>query len=118
MVEDSYSQEFKRTSVGLLLNIIQNIHSKKSNKYYEFFKKELNIDSNEFNEILEIQEFTQAHNIVLDNQIDIIREELEFKRHKIMNFLMMFNRCIIIDGCDAESYQEFEKVRDSFLKKL
>jgi len=118
VVVNNYSQEFKRTSVGLLLNIIQNVHSKKSDKYYKFFQKELNINENEFAEILEIQEFTQAHNIVLENQIDIIREELDFKRHRIMKFLMMFNRCIIIDGCDVESYQEFEKVRDSFLKKL
>jgi len=115
---NSYSQEFKRASIGLLLNIIQDINPKKSNKYYKFFQKELSINSDEFEEILELQEFTKAHNIILENEICIIREELGNKRHKIMTFLMMFNRCIIIDGCDVDSYRRFEKVRDSFLQKL
>jgi len=115
---NNFSPEFKRVSVGLLLNIIQNVNSKNSQKYYKFFQKELNIDVNEFEEILELQEFAQAHNIVLENEIDIIRKELEYKRHQIMNFLMILNRCIIIDGCDVDSYQRFEKIRDAFLAKL
>ena len=117
-MSNNYSHEFKRASVGLLLNIIQNVNTKNSAKYYNFFKKELTINSNEFEEILELQSFTQAHRIVLENEIDIIRKELEYNRHKIMNFLMMFNRCIIIDGCDVQSYQRFEQVRDNFLQKF
>jgi hypothetical protein len=115
---NSYSQEFKRASIGLLLTIIQNVNPKNSNKYYKFFQKELNIASDEFEEILELQAFTQAHNIVLENEIDTVRKELEYKRHQIMKFLMILNRCIIIDGCDVQSYQKFEKIRDSFLAKL
>ena len=115
---NNYSHEFKRASIGLLLNIIQNVNTKNINKYYNFFKKELNINSNEFKEILELQEFTHAHHIVIENEIDIIRKELRYKRHQIMNFLMMFNRCIIIDGCDGQSYKRFEKIRDNFLQKF
>jgi hypothetical protein len=115
---NSYSQEFKRASIGLLLTIIQNVNPKKSNKYYKFLQKELNISSDDFEEILELQAFAKSHNIMIENEIDIIREELEYKRYQIMKFLMMMNRCIIIDGCDVQSYQQFEKIRDSFLKKL
>jgi len=115
---NSYSQEFKRASIGLLLTIIQNVNPKSSSKYYKFFQKELNINSDEFEEILELQEFTQSHNIMLEDEIEIIRKELEYKRHQIMTFLMMLNRCIIIDGCTIESYQQFEKIRNSFLKKI
>ena len=115
---NSYSQEFKRASIGLLLTIIQNVNPKNSNKYYKFFQKELDINPDEFEEILELQEFTQAHNIILENEIDTIREALNYKRHQIMKFLMILNRCIIIDGCDVHSYQQFEKIRDSFLAKL
>jgi hypothetical protein len=115
---NSYNLTFKRASTGLLLTIIQNVNPKNSNKYYKFFQKELNIDSDEFEEILELQEFAQSHNIVLEDEIDIIRKELDYKRYRIMQFLMMLNRCIIIDGCDMKSYQQFEKVRDSFLAKL
>jgi hypothetical protein len=113
-----YSKAFKRASIGLLLNIIQKVNPKDNQKYYKFFEKELKIDPREFENIKEFKEFTQAHNIKLDNEIDIIREELGYKRHRIMNFLMMLNRCIIIDGCDVESYRRFEQVRDNFLKKL
>jgi len=115
---NNFSPEFKRVSIGLLLNIIQNVNSKKSYKYYKFFQRELHISMDEFEEILELQEFAQAHNIILENEIEIIRKELGYKRHQIMHFLMMLNRCIIIDGCDVECYQRFEKVRDSFMRKL
>ena len=115
---NSYTHEFKRASIGLLLTIIQNVNPKNSNKYYKFLQKELHIDSDEFEEILELQEFTQAHNIVVEDEIDTIRKELGYKCHQIMKFLMMLNRCIIIDGCDVKNYQKFEKIRDSFLEKL
>jgi tRNA/tmRNA/rRNA uracil-C5-methylase (TrmA/RlmC/RlmD family) len=117
MIESS-TPEFKRASIGLLISIIQNVNSKKSKKYYSFFQKELKINPEEFEEIVELQSFTQAHNIVLENEIDTIRKALGNKRHQIMKFLMILNRCIIIDGCDAQSYQRFEEVRDSFLAKL
>ncbi len=113
-----FSPEFKRVAIGLLLNIIQDVNPKKSYKYYKFFQKELNISPEEFEEFLELQAFAKAHNIDLENRVDIIRKELGFKRHQIMKFLMMLNRCIILDGCDVESYQRFEKVRDSFMRKL
>ncbi len=115
---NSYTHEFKSASIGLLLSIIHHVNPKDSNKYYKFFQKELNINVNEFEEILELQEFTKSHNISINNEIDIIREELDNKSHLIMKFLMILNRCIIIDGCNIKSYQQFEKIRDSFLKKL
>jgi len=115
---NSYSQEFKEASIGLLLNIIYKIDSKDSEKYYKFFQKELNITPLEFEEIKEVKEFAQAHQIKIEDEIKIIRESLNHKQHQIMKFLMMLNRCIIIDGCDFESYQKFEEVRDSFLSRL
>ena len=115
---NSYSQEFKHASIGLLLNIIQKVNLKESKKYYKFFQKELNITPKEFEKIKELKEFTQAHNIKIENEVNIIREELNYKQHQIMKFLMMLNRCIMIDGCDLESYRRFEKIRDNFLAKL
>jgi len=115
---NGYSQEFKRASIGLLVTIIQNINPEKSKKYYKFFQKELGIKPDEFEDILEFQEFTHAHNLVIENEIESVRKELNYKRHQIMKFLMMLNRCIIIDGCNFENYQKFEKIRDSFLAKM
>jgi len=115
---NSYTHEFKCASIGLLLSIIHNVNPKNTNKYYKFFQKELNINRDEFEEILELKEFKKSHNIAIENNIDVILEELEYKRHQIMKFVMILNRCIIIDGCDIKSYQQFEKIRDSFIKKI
>jgi len=117
-MKNGYTHEFKRASIGLLLSIIHNVNSKSSNKYYKFFQKELNINRDEFEEILELKEFKKSHNITVENDIDIILKELNYKRHQIMKFLMILNRCIIIDGCDIKSYQQFEKIRDNFIKKI
>jgi len=113
-----YSDKFKRASIGLLLSIVDNINPKNINKYYKFFQKEFDINQEEFKDILELQEFTKAHNIKLEDEIDIIRKELGYNKHKILSFLMMLNRCVITDGCNLESYQRFEKVRDNFIKKI
>jgi len=113
-----FTPAFKRVAIGLLLNIVHDGNPSKREKYYKFFQKELNISPEEFDEFLELQAFAQAHNIELENEIDTIRKELDFKRHRIMNFLMILNRCIIIDGCDVESYQRFETIRDAFLQKI
>jgi len=116
---NSYSQEFKQASVGLLLNILYKVNSTDSEKYYKFFQKELNITPVEFAEIKELKEFKKAHQIIkMEDEVSIVIESLNHKQHQIMNFLMMLNRCIIIDGCTFESYQKFEEVRDSFLSAL
>jgi len=113
-MRNSYSQEFKNASISLLLNIIQNIDPKDSKKYYKFLEKELDIHIDEF----KTTKISTESDSMLENQIDIIREELEYKRHQIMKFLMIINRCIIIDGCNFESYRRFEKIRDGFLAKI
>jgi len=107
------SSDFSRASIGLLLNILENVNSKNMKKYYKFFQKELNISSQEFEQIQE-----KYKSIDIDKEIDTIIEILDSNRHKIMNFLMMLNRCIIIDGCTFESYTKFEKIRDKFLSKI
>jgi len=107
------SSDFSRASIGLLLNILENVNSTNMEKYYKFFQKELNISSEEFKEIQK-----EYKSIDIDKEVDTIIEILNSKRHKVMNFLMMLNRCIIIDGCTFESYNKFEKIRDKFLSKI
>jgi len=111
-MSNSYSKEFKRSAVDLLLSIIQRANPQKSIKYYQFFQKNLGISDEEF-ELFEQQNRLNQ----LENR-DIICRELGNNNHKIMQFLMMLNRCIIIDGCELKSYQRFEEVRDSFIEKF
>ncbi len=107
-----YSKEFKSASIGLLLNIIQKVDEEDSVKYYNFFQKKLHIDNDEFELAKEQEEMPQSE------YIDTISKELEHKNHEILEFLMILNRCIIIDGCDLKSYQRFEEIRDSFIEKF
>ena len=111
-MSNNHSKEFKYASIGLLLNIIQKVDAEDNVKYYKFFQKKLHIDSDEFELFREQKEMPQSE------YIDIISKELEHKNHEILQFLMILNRCIIIDGCDLKSYQRFEDIRDSFLKKF
>jgi len=107
------SSDFSRASIGLLLNILENVNSNNMEKYYKFFQKELDISSEEFEKIQK-----EYKSIDIDKAVDTILEILDSNRHKVMNFLMMLNRCIIIDGCTFESYNKFEKIRDNFLSKI
>jgi hypothetical protein len=110
-MSNNYTKEFKAASISLLLSIINQVNSSEDNiKYNKFFQKELNISSDEFNYLI-----SRAGEL---DSIDIIVNELSYKSHEIMNFLMILNRCIIIDGCDLKSYQKFEEIRDGFLEKI
>jgi len=111
-MRNNYSKEFKYASISLLLDIIRKVDSKENIKYYKFFQKKLNINSDEFESFNNYKKLTKL------DSIDIICKELDYKSHKIMQFLMMLNRCIIIDGCELKSYQRFEDIRDSFLEKI
>jgi len=110
-----YTKEFKVAATGLLLEIVQNKESDKKQKYYKLFQKELNMLSSEFENIFSL---LLNKEINVDERVQLIVKELDNHRHEIMHFLMMLNRCIILDGCDMESYKRFENIRDTFLAKL
>jgi hypothetical protein len=109
-MSSNYTKEFKSASISLLLSITNKVDSEDNIKYYKFFQKELNISNDE----LKILTSTLSES----DAIDIIVNELSHKSHEIMKFLMMLNRCIIIDGCELKSYQKFEEIRDNFLEVI
>jgi hypothetical protein len=108
-----YTEEFKSALVGLLLSITNNVNPEENTKYYKFLQKELNISIEEF-ELLS----STPSSLSQSDSVDIIVNELSYKSHEIMKFLMLLNRCIIIDGCELKSYQKFEEIRDNFLEKI
>ncbi len=114
-MRENYSQEFKDASLNLLLNTIQNVNEKESKKYFKFLEKELKINKNSLDSL---NNFKEASTKEIDSMVETIIKELKSSRYKVMEFLMMFNRCIIIDGCSVDSYRRFEKIRNSFLKRI
>ncbi len=108
-----YTEEFKSALISLLLSITNKVKPEDNIKYYKFLHKELNIGSYEF------EYFSSTpSSLNQSDSIDIIVNGLSCKSHEIMKFLMILNRCIIIDGCELESYQRFEEIRDKFLEKI
>ena len=108
-----YSYKFKEAAIALFLDIIQKINRKNKNKYYKFFQNELRLSPKEF-ETIKINILKEKN---IKKEIQVIKEELEFSQYNIMSFLMILNRCIILDGCELDSYQKFEEIRDGLLRK-
>ena len=68
-------------------------------------------------EFLQIKEQIEQEGLSLDEKIVYIKNELNNNMYQIMEFLKILNKFAIIDGCKQESYREFEKIRDKFLKE-
>ena len=106
-------KKFKVASATLVCSIVD-LKSKNPDKYCELFQKNFNLPKDEFEQI---KEEINKDELSLDDKIDYIKEELNNNMYKIMQFLKLLNQFAILDGCSRESYQEFENIRDKFLKK-
>jgi len=110
----SNEKEFKIASASLVCSVI-NIAQSDSTKYCPLFKKRLNIEESEFEQIKnEIS--NDALNI--EDKVIYIKNALNNNMFQIMEFLKILNRFAIINGCTAKSYREFELIRDKFLREF
>ena len=110
----SNEKEFKIASASLVCSVI-NITQSDSTKYCPLFKKRLNIEESEFEQIKnEIS--NDALNI--EDKVIYIKNALNNNMFQIMEFLKILNRFAIINGCTAKSYREFELTRDKFLREF
>lgn len=105
-------KKFKVASATLVCNIV-NTDTNDADKYCSLFQENFNIDNNEFNEI---KKKLYEEGISMDDKVKYIREELGNNKFQIMQFLKILNKFAIIDGCNQQSYKEFELIRDEFLK--
>ena len=106
-------KEFKLASVSLVCYIV-NINENHKKEYAHLFKKDLNLQEDE---LLNIQKKILTNRLNINKKIHYIKKELNNNIYQIMLFLKILNKFAIIDGCNQESYQEFENIRDEFLKE-
>ena len=106
-------KKFKVASASLVCSIID-VSTKEAKKYCSLFEKNLNLGEEEF---LQIKEQIESEGLSLDEKIVYIKNELNNNMFQIMQFLKILNKFAIMDGCKQESYREFEKIRDKFLKE-
>jgi len=107
-------KKFKVASASLVCSIVD-INSKDSEKYCSLFEENFNLNKDEFQEI---KRELDKEELTIDDKIVYIKKELNSNSFKIMQFLKILNKFAILDGCKKESYLEFEKIRDKFLKEF
>ena len=106
-------KKFKVASASLVCNIID-LTDKNAKRYCSLFQKNLNLEESEFNQI---KNQLEENKLLIDDKIAYIKKELNNNMYQVMQFLKILNKFAIMDGCKAESYREFEKIRDNFLKE-
>jgi len=107
-------KKFKIASASLVCAIVD-IAQIDHKKYSTIFKRELNLEDNEFEQIRnEIS--NDALNI--EDKVSYIKSELHNNIFQIMEFLNILNKFAIANGCTAKSYREFELIRDKFLREF
>jgi hypothetical protein len=111
-------RKFKLASATLVCDVVHNVIDSDRNqqqKYCKLFQDRLNLP---LEELEEIKSGLDTNRASINNKIEYIKKELDNNKFEIMEFLKIINRFVILDGCNKESYQEFEIIRDEFLKEF
>jgi len=106
--------KFKVTSATLICSIVD-IKNSNAEEVCSLFEKNFNLDKEEFERI---REEIENNTLTIDEKVHYIREELNGNLFQMMQYLKILNKFAISDGCSKENYNEFEKIRDKFLKEF
>jgi len=107
-------KRFKVASASLVCSIVD-IKNQDSKKYCKLFQNNLNLSEEEFDSM---KNELDTDELSLDEKVDYIKHELDGNMFQIMQFLKILNKFAIADGCHQKNYQEFERIRDSFLGEM
>ncbi|SFV51482.1 hypothetical protein MNB_SV-12-773 [hydrothermal vent metagenome] len=109
-------KKFKLASATLVCDVVHNVidtDEKKQQKYCGLFQDRLNLPVEELEKIKDSIDISRE---TVDEKIEYIKKSLNNSSYEIMEFLKILNRFIVLDGCNKESYREFEIIRDKFLE--
>ena len=109
-VEDPVA--FKEATAAILCSILDLKHVKKKDELHQFcdlFKAEFHLSDEDTKKI-----FNNSKNMesTIKKYTKIIKEQLNGDEYKMMAFMKMLNRFIIIDKCKEEDYCIFDKVKE------
>jgi len=107
-------EKFKVTSATLICTIVD-IKNNNAEKFCSLFEKNFNLNEEEFNRI---RDDIDNDELTIDEKVHYIKEELAGNLFQMMQYLKILNKFAIADGCTKENYNEFEKIRDKFLKEF
>ena len=106
------TERFKRATASIVCSIINfnEVHDKDELcKFCDLFKKEFHIDEATAQKLFEDSAYTKEN---LEKNADIIREELDNDEYKMMEYMKMLNRFIIVDNCRDEDYCIFDELKN------
>ncbi len=105
-------QKFKEATAAILCNILHLDNSKKRDELKEFctiVRESLSLDDQKVSKIFEDKKSLDK-NIYKHTQT--IKEQLKDDKYKMLEFMKMLNRFIMVDDCKEEDYCVFEKVKE------
>ena len=111
-------KKFKFASATLVCDVVHNVmdaDKKQQEKYCKLFQEQLNLDVDELDDIKNSLDVDRDS---VNDKIEYIKKELNNNKYEIMEFLKILNRFVILNGCNQESYKEFEVIRDKFVAEF
>ncbi len=104
-------ERFKKASAEMVCSIVNYADVKKRDalcKFCDIFKEEFHIDEKEAKKLFEDSTFIKEN---MEKNAKIIKDELGNDKYKLMEFMKMLNKFIIIDHCKKEDYNIFEALK-------
>jgi len=104
-------ENFKRATASIICSIINfNAVDDKDElcKFCDLFKEEFHIDEDTAEKLFEDTKYVKEN---LEKNAQIIKEELNNNEYKMMEYMEMLNRFIIVDNCKDEDYCIFDELK-------
>jgi uncharacterized tellurite resistance protein B-like protein len=104
-------EAFKRATASIVCSIVNfnDVESKDALcKFCNLFKEEFHIDEETAEKLFEDAGYVKKN---LEKNAEIIKDELENDEYKLMEYMKMLNRFIIVDNCKEEDYCIFDELK-------
>lgn len=105
-------ENFKKATASIICSIINFNDVKESDglcKFCDLFKAEFHIDEATAEKLFEDSAYVKEN---LEKNAQIIKDELGNDEYKLMEYMKMLNRFIIVDHCKDEDYCIFDELKN------
>ena len=104
-------ENFKRATASIICSIINfNEVGQKDElcKFCDLFKEEFHIDEESAKKLFEDTKYVKEN---LEKNAQTIKNELDHDEYKLMEYMKMLNKYIIVDNCKEEDYCIFDELK-------
>ena len=105
------TERFKRATASIVCSVI-NFNEVQDRdmlcKFCDLFKEEFHIDEKTAEKLFEDSAYVKEN---LEKNAEIIKNELSNDKYKLMEYMKMLNRFIIVDNCKTDDYCIFDELK-------